>query len=54
MHEKEHMHELQALLYLKLSEEPDTIDCASSSMKVKLGKTVIMSMPQLVIYIIMK
>jgi hypothetical protein len=54
MREKECVCELQALLCLKLGEEPDAMDCAGGSVKVKPGKMVIMSMPQLVAHIIMK
>ena len=54
MREKEHVHELQALLYLKLGEEPVAMDCAGGGAKVKPGKMVIMSMPQLVAHVIMK
>ena len=54
MPEKECVRELQALLRLKLGEEPDAMDCTGGGAKVKPGKTVIMSMPQLVAHIIMK
>ena len=54
MPEKECVRELQALLHLKLGEEPDAMDCTGGGAKVKPGKTVIMSMPQLVAHIIMK
>jgi hypothetical protein len=42
------------LLYLKLGEKLDAMDCAGGSVKVKPGKMVIMSMPQLVVHIIIK
>ena len=52
--EKERGRELQALLRLKLGEEPDAMDCAGGGAKVKPGKTAIVSMPQLVARMIMK
>ena len=52
--EKERGRELQALLRLKLGEDPDATDCAGGGAKVKPGKTAIVSMPQLVARMIMK
>jgi hypothetical protein len=56
--EKELGRELQALLRLKLGEDPDAteggVHAASSSAKVKPGKTAILSMPQLVARMITK
>jgi hypothetical protein len=56
--EKELGRELQALLRLKLGEDPDaTVGCVqtfSAGAKVKPGKTAIVSMPQLVARMIMK
>jgi len=51
--EKERGRELQALLRLKLDEDPDGSEHASG-VKVKPGKTAIVSMPQLVARMIMK
>ncbi|KAI0255218.1 hypothetical protein BJV78DRAFT_1279426 [Lactifluus subvellereus] len=51
--EKECGRELQALLRLKLGEDPDATEQAGSA-KVKPGKTAIVSMPQLVARMIMK
>jgi hypothetical protein len=56
--EKELGRELQALLRLKLGQDPDApeggVQAASASAKVKPGKTAILSMPQLVARMIMK
>ncbi|KAH9069359.1 hypothetical protein EDB83DRAFT_2518494 [Lactarius deliciosus] len=54
--EKERGRELQALLRLKLGEDPDVTECATgaTSTKIKPGKTAIVSMPQLVARMIMK
>ena len=55
--EKELGRELQALLRLKLGEDPDTMEGgthASELARVKPGKTAIVSMPQLVARMIMK
>ena len=52
--EKELGRELQALLRLKLDEDPDATVGVSESAKVKPGKTAIVSMPQLVARMIMK
>ncbi|KAI9453732.1 hypothetical protein F5148DRAFT_1232186 [Russula earlei] len=51
--EKERGRELQALLRLKLGEDPDASEHAGG-VKVKPGKTAIVSMPQLVARMIMK
>jgi hypothetical protein len=51
--EKERGRELQALLRLKLGEDPDAADY-TGGVKVKPGKTAIVSMPQLVARMIMK
>jgi len=54
--EKERGRELQALLRLKLGEDPDATErarCAAAA-KIKPGKTAIVSMPQLVARMIMK
>ena len=51
--EKERGRELQALLRLKLGEDPDATEQAGCA-KVKPGKTAIVSMPQLVARMIMK
>jgi len=51
--EKERGRELQALLRLKLGEDPDATEQAGSA-KVKPGKTAIVSMPQLVARMMMK
>jgi hypothetical protein len=51
--EKERGRELQALLRLKLGEDPDSAECAGGT-RVKPGKTAIVSMPQLVARMIMK
>lgn len=54
--EKERGRELQALLRLKLGEDPDATECATgaAATKIKPGKTAIVSMPQLVARMIMK
>ncbi|KAI9437061.1 hypothetical protein BJY52DRAFT_627670 [Lactarius psammicola] len=54
--EKERGRELQALLRLKLGEDPDATErtTGSTATKVKPGKTAIVSMPQLVARMIMK
>jgi hypothetical protein len=51
--EKERGREIQALLRLKLKEDPDAMEQMGSA-KVKPGKTAIVSMPQLVARMIMK
>ncbi|KAH8984983.1 hypothetical protein EDB86DRAFT_3219199 [Lactarius hatsudake] len=54
--EKERGRELQALLRLKLGEDPDVTERATGAAvtKIKPGKTAIVSMPQLVARMIMK
>ncbi|KAH9032870.1 hypothetical protein EDB85DRAFT_1163821 [Lactarius pseudohatsudake] len=53
--EKERGRELQALLRLKLGEDPDVTERATgAATKIKPGKTAIVSMPQLVARMIMK
>jgi hypothetical protein len=53
--EKERGRELQALLRLKLGEDPDAAESAGcANVKIKPGKTAIVSMPQLVARMIMK